>query len=119
MATAVNASFTSPSANALHGFVTRSTGDGGFFSHILAATNGWTLVLTLLIMLVAYDQFKYIWNKGTIAGPALKIPFMGPFLDSVNPKFEGYMDKWNSGALSCVSVFHKSVLPVQTTSPVY
>lgn len=37
----------------------------------------------------------------------MKIPFMGPFLESVNPKFEEYQAKWASGALSCVSVFHK------------
>lgn len=50
---------------------------------------------------------KYIYNKGSIAGPAMKIPFMGPFLQSVNPKFHEYKAKWNSGELSCVSVFHK------------
>ena len=53
----------------------------------------------------------YIYQKGSIAGPRLKIPFMGPFLDSVNPKFEAYKAKWDSGELSCVSVFHKSVPP--------
>lgn len=50
---------------------------------------------------------KYIYLKGSIAGPAMKIPFMGPFLQSVNPKFHEYKAKWNSGELSCVSVFHK------------
>jgi C-22 sterol desaturase len=49
----------------------------------------------------------YIWNKGSIEGPAMKLPFMGPFLQSVNPKFEEYYAKWASGPLSCVSVFHK------------
>lgn len=49
----------------------------------------------------------YIWNKGSIAGPAWKMPFIGPFLQSVNPKFEEYYAKWLSGPLSCVSVFHK------------
>lgn len=34
---------------------------------------------------------------------------MGPFLQSVNPKFEEYYAKWQSGPLSCVSVFHKYV----------
>lgn len=34
---------------------------------------------------------------------------MGPFLESVNPKFTQYLAKWNSGPLSCVSVFHKYV----------
>lgn len=52
---------------------------------------------------------RYIWNKGSIVGPSLKIPFMGPFLESVNPKFTEYLAKWNSGPLSCVSVFHKYV----------
>ena len=49
----------------------------------------------------------YIWQKGSIVGPAMKTPFMGPFLDSVNPSFAKYHAKWSSGALSCVSVFHK------------
>lgn len=50
---------------------------------------------------------KYIWNKGSIVGPICKIPFMGPFLESVNPKMEKYIEKFNSAELSCVSVFHK------------
>lgn len=50
---------------------------------------------------------RYIWQKGSIAGPLLKMPFMGPFLESLNPKFNQYLAKWNSGPLSCVSIFHK------------
>lgn len=52
---------------------------------------------------------NYVWNKGAIAGPSWKIPFMGPFLQSVNPKMDEYKSKWASGDLSCVSVFHKYV----------
>lgn len=40
-------------------------------------------------------------------GPMFKEPFIGPFLESVYPKFEKYHAKWMSGELSCVSVFHK------------
>jgi hypothetical protein len=36
-----------------------------------------------------------------------KMPFIGPFLESVNPEFAKYYAKWQSGPLSCVSVFHK------------
>lgn len=54
-----------------------------------------------------YAAVKYIWNKGSIVGPALKTPFIGPFLESVNPDFIKYHEKWSSGPLSCVSVFHK------------
>lgn len=50
---------------------------------------------------------SYIYQKGSIVGPAFKVPFIGPFLESVNPKFEKYYAKWQSGPLSCVSVFHK------------
>ncbi len=50
---------------------------------------------------------KYIWNKGPIAGDRFKIPFIGPFLESVYPDFDRYYRKWMSGPLSCVSVFHK------------
>jgi len=58
-------------------------------------------------MLTSRPAAKYIWLKGSIVGPAMKIPFMGPFLQSVNPKFHEYKAKWDSGELSCVSVFHK------------
>lgn len=50
---------------------------------------------------------KYISQKGNIVGPSWKIPFIGPFLESVNPEFTKYHAKWMSGPLSCVSVFHK------------
>lgn len=50
---------------------------------------------------------SYQVQKGSIVGPAWKVPFIGPFLESVNPKFEEYVAKWMSGELSCVSVFHK------------
>lgn len=52
---------------------------------------------------------SYLMNKGSIVGPAWKMPFIGPFLQSMNPKFEEYYAKWASGPLSCVSVFHKYV----------
>jgi hypothetical protein len=48
-------------------------------------------------------------RKGSIAGPAFKIPFMGPFLQALHPRFDSYLAQWASGPLSCVSVFHKSV----------
>jgi len=50
---------------------------------------------------------SYVWNKGSIVGPAWKMPFIGPFLSSANPKMDEYKAKWASGELSCVSVFHK------------
>lgn len=49
----------------------------------------------------------YIRRKGPIAGPAFKIPFMGPFLQALHPRFDEYLRQWASGPLSCVSVFHK------------
>ncbi|KAF2659556.1 cytochrome P450 61 [Lophiostoma macrostomum CBS 122681] len=86
----------------------------GILTGILNRLNGWTLVLTILLGLVAYDQFMYIWNKGSIVGPAWKAPFIGPFLESVNPKFQRYHEKWLSAPLSCVSVFHKFVVIAST-----
>ncbi|KAK2067562.1 hypothetical protein P8C59_001295 [Phyllachora maydis] len=80
----------------------------------LSRTSGWTVFFTVLAALVAYDQFSYIWKKGSIVGPTWKMPFMGPFLQSVNPKFEEYYAKWVSGPLSCVSVFHKFVVIAST-----
>ncbi|KAJ9666819.1 RNA polymerase C-22 sterol desaturase [Coniosporium apollinis] len=107
---AANASFASPRADASY----TTPHDGGIVGAVLDATNGWTIALTLLCLAVVYDQFKYVWNKGSIVGPAWKIPFIGPFLESVNPKFEKYHEKWMSGPLSCVSVFHKFVVIAST-----
>jgi hypothetical protein len=101
----------------------------GFIAEIWAATSGWHIAITVLLTLVAYDQCKlllkkksavlgsrsnfcsvmYIKQKGSISGPTFKIPFMGPFLQSISPKFDGYVAQWARGKLSCVSVFHKYV----------
>ncbi|KAK9470107.1 cytochrome P450 [Dipodascopsis tothii] len=75
----------------------------------------WKVVVGLLVLLVCHDQINYLIKKGSIAGPAFKMwPVMGPFLESVNPKFEEYKAKWASGPLSCVSVFHKFVVIAST-----
>lgn len=69
----------------------------------------------VLLFLVLYDQVSYLTKKGSIVGPKLKVwPFIGPFLESMNPKFEEYEAKWRSGPLSCVSVFHKFVVIAST-----
>lgn len=121
--------FTSPSAEAGHGSTVNihsGYGTGGPIERAMTTLDGWVITLTLFVMVVAYDQcqlsscdivhtvltrilVKYIWNKGSIAGPTFKMPFMGPFLDSVRPDIEKYKSKWASGELSCVSVFHKCV----------
>ncbi|KAJ4300461.1 RNA polymerase C-22 sterol desaturase [Collariella sp. IMI 366227] len=80
----------------------------------VSKASAWQIVATLLALLVVYDQISYIWNKGSIEGPSWKMPFIGPFLESVNPKFEQYHAKWLSGPLSCVSVFHKFVVIAST-----
>ncbi|KAH6899041.1 cytochrome P450 [Thelonectria olida] len=73
-----------------------------------------TVLLTLFLMCVVYDQISYIMSKGSIVGPSWKMPFIGPFLQSMDPKFEEYYAKWCSGPLSCVSVFHKFVVIAST-----
>lgn len=71
----------------------------------------WSVLVLLFLSLCLYDQISYILKKGTIAGPTFKMwPIIGPFLESMNPKFEEYQAKWASGPLSCVSVFHKFVV---------
>lgn len=61
--------------------------------------------------MLTWKTVRYVMSKGSIVGPAWKMPFIGPFLQSMNPKFEEYYDKWASGPLSCVSVFHKYICP--------
>ncbi|KAE8133564.1 cytochrome P450 [Aspergillus pseudotamarii] len=86
----------------------------GIIGSVGSGISIWKTLLTLLIAAIAYDQLKYIQQKGSIAGPSWKIPFMGPFLESMDPRFEGYMAKWRSGELSCVSIFHKFVVIAST-----
>ena len=61
------------------------------------------------------NTVSYKWQKGSLVGPAWKIPFMGPFLESVFPDMNKYKAKWASGTLSCVSVFHKYETPFPAT----
>lgn len=121
-----NGSYASPLANAKYPIGLDQTA-GGFFSRI-CAFNGYSLFAITLLLLVGYDQCRYmlrpfsafvlfrtvkvvivqyIWKKKSIIGPAWKFPFAGPFLESVFPKMDVYKAKWASGDLSCVSVFHK------------
>ncbi|KAJ9619259.1 RNA polymerase C-22 sterol desaturase [Taxawa tesnikishii (nom. ined.)] len=107
MAAAMNATYASPTADAA--FAKVSVSSENLISTLLSRVNGWSLAITILLSLVAYDQISYIVQKGTIEGPRFKMPFIGPFLESVNPKFEKYHAKWMSGPLSCVSVFHNQI----------
>ncbi|KAI8945828.1 cytochrome P450 [Xylaria longipes] len=110
---ASNASFTSPLANAI-------PSAGAFAPQIESVVDAvmnaslLTWAVSLVALAVAYDQISYLLQKGSIVGPAFKEPFIGPFLQSLDPKFEEYMDKWQSGPLSCVSVFHKFVVIAST-----
>lgn len=125
----VNGSFVSPSADAV--VSPRLFEPTGLVASVLEGFTVWKALLTLFVAAVIYDQctsslqanaprigqnrdsiltiyiVRYLWLKGSIVGPAWKLPFMGPFLQSVNPKFHEYKAKWDSGELSCVSVFHK------------
>ncbi|OQD75030.1 hypothetical protein PENDEC_c008G01248 [Penicillium decumbens] len=104
----ITGSFVSPSADAT--VTPQLFAPAGFIASVLDGFNAWKLIVTLFVAAVIYDQFKYHYYKGSIVGPAYKLPFMGPFLQSVNPKFTEYKAKWDSGELSCVSVFHKFVV---------
>ncbi|KAL4887918.1 cytochrome P450 [Aspergillus ambiguus] len=108
----VNGSFVSPSADAT--VVPQLFAPSGLIASVLDGFTIWKGLLTLFLAAVIYDQLRYFWLKGSIVGPAWKLPFMGPFLQSVNPKFHEYKAKWDSGELSCVSVFHKFVVIAST-----
>lgn len=57
---------------------------------------------------------SYRMMKADLAGDSWKMPFVGPFFESVKPTFSKYHQKWLSGPLSCVSVFHKFVIIAST-----
>lgn len=84
--------------------------DPELINGVVSQISATSIILTILALAVVYDQVSYWRQKSTIVGPAFKIPFIGPFLESVNPKFHEYLAKWKSGDLSCVSVFHKFVV---------
>lgn len=80
-------------------------------ANFLQSISTWKLILSLILVGLVYDQVSYLQKKGSIAGPKYKVwPIIGPFLDSFDPKFEEYKAKWDSGELSCVSIFHKFVI---------
>ncbi|RSL51258.1 hypothetical protein CEP53_008520 [Fusarium sp. AF-6] len=82
----------------------------GVLTGYLANCSNWQIFFTVLLLLMTYDQVAYLIRKGPIAGPRFKIPFMGPFVQALYPKFDAYLAQWASGPLSCVSVFHKFVV---------
>lgn len=65
------------------------------------------IICSAVVGLFAYEQYVYLKKKKSLPGPVLKIPIIGAFMDSLYPTFEGYMNKWKSGELSCVSVFDR------------
>ncbi|KAK0844091.1 RNA polymerase C-22 sterol desaturase [Friedmanniomyces endolithicus] len=93
---------------------TIATGDLGILSRALEHVNFLSVFFTLFAIAVAYDQIQYWRLKGSLAGQPFKIPFLGPFHESVKPSFEKYYAKWVSGNLCCVSVFHKFVIIAST-----
>ncbi|EQK97534.1 cytochrome P450 61 [Ophiocordyceps sinensis CO18] len=109
-ASSTTSAFTSVLANAKYAGVAVPPQLDYVFEAIVTASP-WTLFLTLFAMCIVYDQISYVMSKGSITGPSWKMPFIGPFLQSVDPKFEEYHAKWASGPLSCVSVFHKYCPP--------
>lgn len=103
-----NSSFGAPFAS-LQQF--QETVNVEFVLTALSSIQWWKVFFTLLAVGLIYDQVSYQIKKGSIAGPKYKIwPIIGPFLESLDPKFEEYKAKWYSGPLSCVSIFHKFVV---------
>ena len=57
MAAVMNGSFASPIANA--DYIALSSVDGGLFSKVYNGMSGLSLTVTVLLMLVAYDQCEF------------------------------------------------------------
>lgn len=69
------------------------------------------VISVLFLCGIIYDQISYISKKGCISGPRIKLwPVIGPYLASMNPRFEDYKTQWAAGPLSCISIFHKFVV---------
>ncbi|CAG8382831.1 unnamed protein product [Penicillium salamii] len=107
---AVISNFSEPHVELLQAWPSNPSQPSTSLFGTLSQWSTWQYVVSFLVSVVLYDQIMYIKRKGSIAGPPLKIPLMGPFLQALDPKFEGYLAQWASGPLSCVSVFHKFVV---------
>ncbi|KAG0174256.1 RNA polymerase C-22 sterol desaturase [Apophysomyces sp. BC1015] len=74
----------------------------------------WGCVATAILGLLVYEQLDYRRKKGPLPGPSFKIPVIGSMMDSMYPTFEKYHEKWDSGELSCVSVFNRFIVIAST-----
>ncbi|KAK3699186.1 RNA polymerase C-22 sterol desaturase [Vermiconidia calcicola] len=93
---------------------TISSAQTGLISKVWESASVFSICMSLLAIAVVYDQFSYRRQKANLPGDTWKLPFVGPFFDSVRPEFGKYYKKWISGDLSCVSVFHKFVVIAST-----
>ncbi|KAG1738595.1 cytochrome P450 [Suillus paluster] len=78
-------------------------------SFIISSTKSATWFYTTAAVLgglLVLEQSVYRYKKKHLPGAAWTIPIIGKFADSMKPTMEGYMNQWNSGALSAVSVFN-------------
>lgn len=78
----------------------RLAADKTFFAPIGFAT---AAVAGFLI----WEQVDYHRKKKHLPGPLFKMPLIGSLMDSMEPTFDKYNLKWESGNLSCVSVFNR------------
>jgi C-22 sterol desaturase len=62
------------------------------------------------ISLLILEQTVYRSKKGDLPGDKWTIPLVGRFLNSMHPTLEKYRKQWDSGPLSCVSVFNIFVI---------
>jgi len=63
MVAAVSGSLASPAADAAYKTVTGAV-DGGLLSRIYNGTNGMSVVIAVILILVAYDQCEHTHNDG-------------------------------------------------------
>lgn len=69
-------------------------------------------VLAVIATILIFEQINYRKKKAGLPGSKWTLPIIGKFADSLNPTLEGYINQWNSGALSALSVFHMYVLSI-------
>jgi sterol 22-desaturase len=65
----------------------------------------WASIATVVALLIL-EQTIYRRKKKNLPGDRWTIPIIGKFADSLNPTLQNYKKQWNTGPLSCVSVFN-------------
>eukprot|EP00898_Chlorokybus_atmophyticus_P000389 jgi/Chlat1/1350/Chrsp119S01762 len=84
----------------------------------MAGVSVWWWVAGVVALLAVADQLLYRKRRAMVgaAEQASVCPFIGTMVESMYPKFDGYLKMWSAGPLSCTSVLGKFIVIAGNTA---